>query len=389
MTEQRRSTLLAAASGNFSQLGIRLLVGAVVPLLLVHFETTRSSVGLALTGMWALYALFQFPSGVFADRYGERALLLLALSAALVGTVLVTVAPSFALFAVAVVILGAGTGVFFAPASALVSRLYTNEGRALGILTASGAVAGVVFPAVGGFVGTWAGWRVAVAFGLVTTLCALVAVLVLVPSTSPVNPDQPPQVLFDFDRHWELLTRPSIAYTVALGVTAGFTFQAVSSFFPTFLVDYHGLRTDVAGLVFGLIFGLSAVAQPVAGHLSDRYSRDLAIGLSVSLALSGLAVLLAVPTTVGLAVGTGLLGIGISWPGPVQARFFDRLGDDERGYGFGLLRTVYMLLASTGSVVVGVLADSSGWVVGFGSVILVLTTCLLLLVLNWQFSTDL
>jgi MFS family permease len=358
-------------------------------LLLVQFETTRSSIGFALTGMWALYALFQFPSGVLADKFGERSLLVLALSATALGTIFVTLTPSLPLFGIAVLLLGAGTGLFFAPASALVSRLYANEGRALGILTASGAVAGVVCPAVGGYVGTRAGWQFALAFGVLATLVALLAVVVLVPSAEPVDTDQSLDVLFDFGRHWELLTRSSIAYSVVLGVCVGFTFQAISSFLPTFLVEYHEIGTDVAGVVFGLIFALSAVAQPVAGHVSDRYSRDMAIGISVSLALVGLSVLLVWPTTMGLVVGVGLLGIGVSWPGPIQARFFDRLAEDERGYGFGLLRTVYMLLASAGSAVVGVLADSSGWLVGFGSVLCVLAATLLILGINWQFSLEL
>lgn len=74
---------------------------------------------------------------------------------------LVAVAQSLAQFAVFVLLLGAGAGFIFAPAPALVSRLYSNQGSALGILTAIGAVADIVFPAVGGVVGTRLGWRVA------------------------------------------------------------------------------------------------------------------------------------------------------------------------------------------------------------------------------------
>jgi len=56
----------------------------VVPLVLVAFDTTKSPVGLALGGMWAAYALAQFPGGVIGDRFGERS----ALVAALAGTAL-------------------------------------------------------------------------------------------------------------------------------------------------------------------------------------------------------------------------------------------------------------------------------------------------------------
>jgi hypothetical protein len=49
----RRRTLYIIASGNFVQFGTRLLIGALVPFILFDFNTTKSEVGVALTGMWA------------------------------------------------------------------------------------------------------------------------------------------------------------------------------------------------------------------------------------------------------------------------------------------------------------------------------------------------
>jgi MFS family permease len=378
----RRSTLVAVAAGNFVKLGSRLLVGAVVPLVLVYFGTSRSVVGVALSGMWALYALAQFPSGLLADRYGERLLLLVALFATCCGVVLVALAPSVSLFVLFALALGAGAGLFFAPASSLVSRLYDREGGALGILTASGAIGGVLFPLAGGVVGVRYGWRVAVALGAVATAVVLVTLALAVPSAPPRNAGQSLGALYDVRRHYRVLARPGVAYSLAVGSLVGFTLQAITSFLPTFLVEYRGLGTGVAGGAFGVVFGLSSLAQPVAGRLSDRYSRDGAIAASVGVALSGLAFLLAVRTTAGLVAGIGLLGAGIAWPGPVQARFFDQLDDGERGYGFGLIRSAYMLLGSAGSVVVGVLADAGGWVPGLGVLGLALVASLALLGAN-------
>ncbi len=378
----RRSTLAVVAGGNVVQFGVRLLVGAVVPLVLVEFDATRSSIGLALTGLWAVYALLQFPSGVLADRYGEGPLVVLALAVTGLGALLVALAPSVGVFAVCLLVLGGGAGLFFAPASALVSRLYEQQGRALGVLTASGAVAGVLFPAAGGFLGVRFGWRPAVGAGAAVAAVVLVATLLTVPRARPANPGRGLEVLLDLRRHARLLARPPVAYSVVLGVLVGFTFQGVTSFLPTFLVEYHDLTADLAGVAFGAVFGLSSVAQPVAGSLSDRYSRDLAIAISAGVALSGVVLLLAASTDPGLVTGLVLLGVGVSWPGPVQARFFDQLGDDERGYGFGLLRTVYLLLASLGSVVVGSLVDLGGWTAGFGALVAVLGCCVALVTVN-------
>lgn len=111
----RRKTLLIVSSGNVTQLGCRLLIGTVVPLLLVHVGTTRSTIGTALTGMWAVYALMQFPNGVLADGYGERLVLLAVLVATGSGVLLVAVSQSIVLITSFVLLLGAGAGSFFAP----------------------------------------------------------------------------------------------------------------------------------------------------------------------------------------------------------------------------------------------------------------------------------
>ena len=36
------------------------------------FEITKGAIGLTLTPMWLAYAVFQFPSGLLGDCYGER-----------------------------------------------------------------------------------------------------------------------------------------------------------------------------------------------------------------------------------------------------------------------------------------------------------------------------
>jgi len=375
--------LVTVAGGNFVQLGSRFLIGAVVPLLLVHFETTRATIGLALTGMWAVYALTQFPSGMLADRYSERVVVLVALVATCCGVIFVALSPTIALFSIAALILGVGSGLFFAPAATLVTRLYAKRGQALSALTASGALAGLVFPAVGGVVGARNGWRIAVSLSAVATSVVIVATVLSVPSMTPTNSDRDLRSLLDFHRHWSFITRPDVAYSLALGSIGAFTFQGISSFFPTFLIEFRGLGTEFAGVAFGLMFGISAVAQPIAGRLSDRFTRNTAIGASMGLTLVGFLVLLVVSTPIGLAVGLGLLGIGISWPGPVQARFFDIMSQTERGYGYGLVRTVYMLIGATSSVIVGVLVDLRGWVTGIESLVVVLTVGLVLIGFNW------
>ncbi len=84
----------------------RLVISPVVPQITTEFAVSRGAVGLALTGMWAAYALSQFPSGVLADRFGERYVILLAVGLTAVASLLLAAAPNYAVFAVTAVVLG-------------------------------------------------------------------------------------------------------------------------------------------------------------------------------------------------------------------------------------------------------------------------------------------
>ena len=54
----------------------------------------------------------------------------------------------------------------------------------------------------------------------------------------------------------------------------------------------------------------------------------------------------------------------------------DALKETERGVGFGLVRTLYLLVGALGGYVVGNLVTEAGWVVAFGTLALLLGLCL-------------
>lgn len=88
----------------------RLVISPVVPSIIKSFDATNSMIGLALTGMWMAYACAQFPSGVLADRYGERLIILAAVGLTAIASALLAVAPSVPAFGLLTVVLGGGRG---------------------------------------------------------------------------------------------------------------------------------------------------------------------------------------------------------------------------------------------------------------------------------------
>lgn len=365
---ERRSTILAlTTAGNFSQLGARLLISPLVPAIMATFLVSKSRVGLVLTGLWAVYAIFQYPGGTLGDRFDERRILLVALGLTGLMTILVANAPTFWLFGVFVLLLGAGTGLYFPVASSMLTKRFENTGQALSLLTAGGSIAGLIYPAMAGYLVVVVGWRSTLMVGGVVAFAVFGFAVLL--TSSPTEPTRPSIEWLSLEGMVGILRRPGVVATIGLSVGFAFTWQAVASFFPTFLYEYWAVSETVAGVAFGGVFLLSSVAQPFVGRLSDALDRDVAMFTSAGLTASGLVVLLLTNSFPWMVAGVAILGVGISWPGVVQARIMDHFGDEGRGQGFGFVRGIYMLLGSLGSVVVGTLADIAGWRVAYGTVI--------------------
>lgn len=377
------TVLVIAVVANFTQQGTRLLLSPLVPDIIAAFGSSKSAVGLALTGMWAAYAIFQYPSGFLGDTYGERGVIVVSLALTGAGSLLLAVAPTFWLFGVFAVLLGAGTGLYFTAASSLLTRLFDNTGQALSIHTAGISLSGLVAPVAAGFVGLRYGWRWAVVLGAVVAFpIALVALTRIRPNTGDGQPrafrdhvDLPAMVA--------LVLQSRVAFMTVLAAAAVFVMQSFMSFFPTFLIEYHGLTTSVASVAFGGIFVLSSVSQPVMGRLSDRVSRTAVISLSLGLTALGFGLVLARGSLAVLVASLVVIGLGISWAGVFHAWFMDILRDAERGASFGFIRTVYMFLGASGSVVTGTLADASGWQAAYGVVILLLIASVAALI-GWR-----
>jgi len=337
--------------------------------------------------MWLTYAFAQFPSGLLADRYGERSIIFVSIGGTGLTSILVVTAPSFGVFVLGTVSLGVMAGLHYSVATTLLSRTYEETlGTAIGVHNSGAPIAGIVTPVVVSWVAVRYGWRPAVAITVAVAIPATVLFARFVRPTEPQRPDEAMRERLELGPIVELLSRPEIAFTAGIALVADFTWQGLASFLPTFFAAHRGHSATLAGVVFAAYFVVQGILQIWVGSLADRYGRDRAIALCFGTAILGLALLVGVPGLVGLVPGIVLLGLGMGWGAAVFPRFMDHLGAEERGAGFGLVRTVYMVLASGGSVVVGLLADVFGWAVSFGALICLLGVVLAAVVANVVFD---
>jgi MFS family permease len=377
-----RHTVLGLCTLAFaSTMLARLVISPVVPDVTDGFGVSTGAVGLALSGMWAAYALTQFPSGILGDRFGERRVILAAVGVTAVASLLLALSPTFAVFAVLTVALGAGAGLHYSVATTLLTKEFDDIGRAIGVHVAGGPLAGLIAPVVATAVATRYDWRAGIAVGAAVAVPVFVAFAWRIEPTPPERPDESMRDRMAIKPLLALLSRPPIAFTTLVAFLGAFCWQATASFLPTFLVAFRDLPETSAGLLFSAYFVVNGLSQPTIGWVSDRIGRDGAAAATMGLGVVGYAALVAGPR-VALLPAVVCVGAAMTWGAPLQSRYFDAFESDERGAAFGLVRTAYMILGASGSVVVGVLSDLAGWEAAYGLLVGVMGLGLALLVGN-------
>lgn len=364
----------------------RLSISPVVPEISSDFDISTGVIGFALSAMWFTYAASQFPSGLLGDKIGERIVILIAVAGTAATSFLIVIAPSYWMFFVAVLLLGAFAGLHYSVATTLLAKTFRQTGAAIGIHSAGAPIAGLIAPVAAGALGSIFGWRYAVALGLLTAAPVAIFFWLTVRPTEPSNPNASLSDQVDIQLYSRILTHTPITITLGLAVGGAFVWQATASFFPAFIVNYHGYSEIVASVVFSWYFIIQGIGQPVVGSLSDRFGRNFAAAGSVFCGILGYGLLISVDSIIALASATVFVGVGMCWGAALLPKFLDHLPDDEQGVGFGLLRSTYMLLGASGSVVTGVFVDLFSWGVAFGILTSILGAMLIGLLLAIYFD---
>jgi predicted MFS family arabinose efflux permease len=380
--EGRGWLLASVALGWFLVLGMRFVVPGILPTITEDFTVSASEAGLAVTVLWVTYAVMQFPAGLFADRLGERVLLVAALVVSAAGLVSYVFTPTFALFVVATGVFGLGSGLYGPPRGTIVSKTYDdNDGAAFGLMLAAGSVGAAALPAATGVAVGVVGWRAAIGVVAPVFVLAAVAVWWAVPDTraradgddtsrdsargDSTRKRSDPSVREAVRAAAGAVRNRRIALAVAGATLMLFAFQAATAFLTTYLTEIGGFSQGTAGGVLGALFLVGAASQFAGGGLADRFGTPRVLFAIGALSVVPLAALPLVEGRLALAAVGAFIGVRMSI-GPVSnAYIVDLLPDDIQGTAWGALRTGFFIVGSFGSTVVGYMADAQLFDVAF------------------------
>lgn len=247
------------------------------PLFATEFSTdlgfTDASIGWVMSMFALIGVVLAFPaSGILAKLGTKKSLIVTAVSFIL-GSVLGAVANNAAIMLASRFIEGVGMGLVSVVGGAAVATVIprAKQGLAMGLWStwfpAGVVIAFNVSPFLYSAVGTW---RAAWWFTAVLAVIALVFAA-LVYADPPQEREQEcadAGIAASLKPNMFGLVMVAIAFGAWNTVNGG----AVSSFYPTFLAEVHGLDTQAAGAVSSVTNLCMLVLGPLMGALADKFS---------------------------------------------------------------------------------------------------------------------
>ncbi|MCO8242844.1 MFS transporter [Haladaptatus sp. AB643] len=378
MTGYSGRLLLVVSVGWMMIQAGRLVLSPMLPTVMDELHITELQAGMALSLLWALYALGQYPSGRLSDRFSRKTLLVSGLALLSVGFTVVAGAPTYAVFLVGMAVAGVGAGLYPTPARALISDLFVSRrGQAFGLHGASGDSGGVVAAGLAVAVLAVATWRVA----FVPVVLVAVLALVLLHRWSRESYTRPTidegagrVVVADITTTARrFANRRTVALLVAYSLYA-FVWQSVAGFLPSFLQEAKDFSPELAGSAFAALFIVGTLVKPISGSLGDRISRPVVAAGSLLVGTAGIAALVMANSTLAVAGSVALFAAGLmAYPPAMQAHLMDVFPNGSMGGDLGATRTVYIGFGSLGPTYVGYVAGNSGYESAFAG----LLACLL------------
>lgn len=282
-------------------------IGPALPAIGAAFSIGPAEWGVLVASFLVGAGAMQVPAGLWARRYGPRAVGLSGAVLLGVASILCALAPSFVVLLSLRVMAGVGAGLFFSPAIGLVSSLHAEGRRGIAVGGFSSAFSGGA--ALGLFVSAIVvahiGWQWDLALGGLGLLVLTGFAWVIIPRSAGATPPPTPRP----ERLPAAFRIPALwAIGIAFVGLEGAAF-ATSQFVVPYGTLTQGWTAAAAGAV-GIAFVLpSVVGGPYGGWVAERRPDHRTQFVLVTLAAA--VVLIALPWA-GLAAAV-LIGIAFSF----------------------------------------------------------------------------
>jgi predicted MFS family arabinose efflux permease len=324
------------------------------------FHASTGAVGLVITLIQIGYAIGLATLVPLGDLLERRKLLVSLLSVAVVGLVVMALAPGLAVLGSAAVLVGITSvaAQVVVPFAAHIAE-EGQQGRVVGTVM-SGLLIGILLSrTVAGLVAQAASWRAVFVLGAVLTAAVAVLLWRELPKLEPTTRMTYPTLLASVLRL--IREEPVLRLRMVYG---GLVFASFSVFWTSsgFLLarTYHW--NDAAIGAFALVGAAGAVAARFAGRLADRGHARLATGGFIGLAaVSYVLIALGGHSVIALAIGVAALDLGVQGTQISNQSLIYPLRKDARSRLNTAYMTCYFVVGAIGSGLSAAVYASGGW----------------------------
>ncbi|MEX0974294.1 MAG: MFS transporter [Bacillota bacterium] len=288
-----------------------------------YWGLSEGYLGFLSSSFFVSYMLLQIPSGVLADRFGSRKMIIVGFGVQAVGLLLGVLARNPIQFLMARIFTGAGQATYFACQQAILSFTLPPERRAGGVAvtTAGAGIGSAVGFLLGKFLSAFSlGWKMPfVVLGLLSAAFIFV-VLAAVPeprakarvSGTPATNSAVQQAERQADRAAGSKTGPGWGFLACLAFSHFLTmygFYLMLTWLPYYLETVRGLKGGLSAVIPVVMPLIMAPATILWGFAADRRkSRDFVLWIALPVAALATAAIPFMSTPVSLAAVLALYG---------------------------------------------------------------------------------
>ena len=345
---------------------------------------TDIEAGIALSSMWLLYGIMQYPGGAWSDVQGRKRIIVISLVCFTFASFFMAINWNFLSVLLTFSFMGFAAGILPAPSFTMIAELFgPRKGQALGIHSSIGSLSGLA-PVILPFIAYSIGWRSVFliwgVFGVILTILFLFYVKETL--IEPVKQRQSAQLKMGLQAFFEKDT----LFMFIINIVITFAWMGLLSWFPTYIQQVKGFSPEIAGILFSIMLSGSLLFKPIIGRLSDKMNHLFIMGLLTLMAGVSLFFLTIETSLVGLIIATFVFSqTGAFYP--VRTSYLMDLWEKKTaGTKIGIFRSLIVLI---GSPVAGIIGWSKG-LYGFNAIFLLMaiglfiTACSLFIYLGFM-----
>lgn len=356
----------------------------VIPIFIViwldAFSTTAAFLGVVVGVSYALTGLGALPSGILADRFSSKRLILLCLIGMGTSFALISVAPNLPVLTVALLLWGAAASIYHPVALALISRGAKQQGTAFAYHGAAGNVGVAIGPLLAAILLAFFPWRIVATVLVVPVVIALLVVVRMEFDETAGSEARGAEHASDGSgeirrfgqlvEYTKLLFTGGFVFAFVIGIFYGLYYRGALTFLPDLLADVplfapvelYGRSFEPSQYVYAGLLLLGGLGQYSGGKLADLIQAEYALVITYSVLL--LLALVFIPSLgaglITLLIVAGLLGFTVFAAAPINQVVVSKYtGANVRGLSFGYVYVGTLGIGALGATLAGVVLTYS------------------------------